>query len=117
MLPESGRLGKRLERKSEKNGSQAEDSLEVEPLVSRVRGMVLRVCSGVSTRSLTCLGVDLSKPEWCFVLAADYSSSSPAIKKMGSVTGAVTTRPTPSAVLAERVKGASAATAVSVLRG
>ena len=56
-------------------------------------------------------------PEWCFALAADYSSSSPAIKKMGSVTGAVTTRPTPSAVLPKRVKGASTATAVSMLRG
>ena len=29
----------------------------MEPLVCRVRGMVLRAC----------LGVDLSKPEWCFV--------------------------------------------------
>ena len=117
MLPESGRLGKRLERKSEKNGSQAEDLLEVEPLVCRVLVMVLRACLGVSTRCLTWLGVDLSKPEWCFALDADYSSSSPAIKKMGSVTGAVTTRPTPSAVLPKRVKGASTATAVSMLRG
>ena len=56
-------------------------------------------------------------PEWCFALAADYSSSSPAIKKMESVTGAVTTRPTPSTVLPKRVKGASTATAVSMLRG
>ena len=56
-------------------------------------------------------------PEWCFALAAVYSSSSPAIKKMGSVTGAVTTRPTHSAVLPKRVKGASTATAVSMLRG
>ena len=56
-------------------------------------------------------------PEWCFALAADYSISSPAIKIMGSVTGAVTTRPTPSAVLPKRVKGASTATAVSMLRG
>ena len=43
MLPESGRLGKRLERKSEKNGSQAEDLLEVEPLVCRVRVMWLQM--------------------------------------------------------------------------
>ena len=80
-------------------------------------GHGLAACLGVSTRCLTCLGVDLSKPEWCFALAADYSSSSPAINKMGSVTGAVTTRPTPSAVLPKRVKGASTATAVSMLRG
>ena len=117
MLPESGRLCKLLVRKSAKTELQGEDSLEVEPLVCRVRVMVLRACLGVSTRCLTCLGVDLSKPEWCFVLAADYSSSSPAIKKMGSVTGAVTTRLTPSAVLPKRVKGASTATAVSMLRG
>ena len=36
-----------------KNGQQGEDLLEVEPLVCRVRVMVLRAC----------LGVDLSKPE------------------------------------------------------
>ena len=46
MLPESGRLGKRLERKNEKNGSQAEDLLEVEPLICRVLVMVLRVVFG-----------------------------------------------------------------------
>ena len=35
-----------------KNGLQGEDLLEVEPLVCRVRGMVLRACLGVSTRCL-----------------------------------------------------------------
>ena len=32
---------------------QGEDSLEVEPLVCRVRVMVLRACLGVSTRCLS----------------------------------------------------------------
>ena len=50
------------------NRAKAEDLLEVEPLVCRVRVMVLRACLGVSTRCLTCLGVDLSKPEWLFGL-------------------------------------------------
>ena len=43
MLPESGRLRKLLVRKSAKTESKAEDLLEVEPLVSWVRVMVLRV--------------------------------------------------------------------------
>ena len=36
-----------------KNGLQGEDLLEVEPLVCRVRVMVLRACPGVSTRRLS----------------------------------------------------------------
>ena len=36
-----------------KTGSKAEDLLEVEPLVCRVRVMVLRACLGVSTRCLS----------------------------------------------------------------
>ena len=42
-----------------KNGLQGEDLLEVEPLVCRVRVMVLRACLGVSTRCLSrvlCVG-------------------------------------------------------------
>ena len=93
-----------------KIGQKAEDLLEVEPLV-------LRLVWAARLGEALAKTEDLSKPEWCFALAADYSSSSPAIKKMGIVTGAVTTRPTPSAVLPKRVKGASTATAVSMLRG
>ena len=37
----------------------------MEPLVSRVRVMVLRAC----------LGVDLSKPEWCFVRWLQFSQN------------------------------------------
>ena len=40
-----------------KTEQKAEDLLEVEPLVCRVRILVLRAC----------LGVDLSKPEWLFM--------------------------------------------------
>ena len=36
-----------------KTEPKAEDLLEVEPLVCRVRVMVLRACLGVSTRSLS----------------------------------------------------------------
>ena len=45
-----------------KTGQQGEDLLDVEPLVSRVRVMVLRAR----------LGVDLSKPEWCFVRCLQF---------------------------------------------
>ena len=47
----------------------------MEPLVCRVRVMVLRACLGVSTRCLTCLGVDLSKPEWCFVRCLQFGQN------------------------------------------
>ena len=43
MLPESGSSCKLLVRKSAKTEPKAEDLLEVEPLVCRVRGLVLRV--------------------------------------------------------------------------
>ena len=52
MLAESGRLSKLLVRKSAKTEQKAEDLLEVVPLVSRVRVMVLRVafCAFVTVR-------------------------------------------------------------------
>ena len=84
--------------------------------VGRVPGLILAQRWG--RPSLASLSGRINEvPEWCFALDADYSISSPAIKRKGSVTGAVTTRPTPSAVLPKRVKGASTATAVSMLRG